>query len=102
MADLFLHLVDITHKDAANQCVAVDEILKNLQLAHKPIISVFNKLDLVLNNETELEEIITAPHFEGEFMLPNNDISMISAEKKWGITKLLDKIKTKLYSESIC
>lgn len=101
-ADLFLHVVDITHKDAANQCLAVDELLENLHLIHKPRISVFNKLDLVLNNETELEKITAVPHFEEEFILPNKDICMISAGKNWGITKLLDKIKIKLNNNSLC
>lgn len=100
-ADLFLHVVDITHKDAANQCLSVDEILNNLHLIHKPRIIVFNKLDLFLNNETELAEIIAVPHFEEEFILPNNDISLVSATKNWGITNLLDKINIKLNNESI-
>ena len=100
-ADLFLHVVDITHKDAANQCLSVDEILNTLHLIHKPRIIVFNKLDLFLNNETELAEIIAVPHFEEEFILPNNDISLVSATKNWGITNLLDKINIKLNNESI-
>jgi len=100
-ADLFLHVVDLTHKDAANQCLSVDEILKNLHLIHKPRIIVFNKLDLVLNNEAALAEITAVPNFDEKFILPNNDISLISAGKNWGITNLLDKIKFKLNNENI-
>jgi GTP-binding protein HflX len=101
-ADLFLHVVDITHKDAANQCLSVDEILNNLQLIHKPRIIVFNKLDLFLKNEKDLAEITAVPHFEEEFILPNNDISLISAGKNWGTTNLLEKIRIKLNNENIC
>ena len=98
-ADIFLHIVDITHKDAANQCHTVDETLNKLHLIHKPRIIVFNKLDLVIDNEMELAEITTVPYLEEEFVLPNNDISMISAAKNWGMSKLLDKIKLKLNNE---
>ena len=60
-ADLLLHIVDITHKAAANQCSTVEKILQELDLKNKPRITVFNKLDLALNNEAELEALISRP-----------------------------------------
>lgn len=100
-ADLFLHIVDITHKHAADQCQSVDEILTKLHLIHKPRIIVFNKLDLFLKNETELMDITAVPRFEEQFILPNNDISLVSASKNWGITNLFEKIDIKLNNTSI-
>lgn len=100
-ADLFLHIVDITHKYAADQCQSVDEILTKLHLIHKPRIIVFNKLDLFLKNETELMDITAVPRFEEQFILPNNDISLVSASKNWGITNLFEKIDIKLNNTSI-
>ncbi len=100
-ADIFLHVVDITRKDAANQCRTVDETLNKLHLTHKPRIIVFNKLDLVIDNEMELAEITTFPCLEEEFILPNNNISMISAVKNWGMSKLLEKLILKLNNEVI-
>jgi GTP-binding protein HflX len=61
-ADLLLHIVDITHKNAANQCLTVEKILRELHLENKPKITVFNKLDLALSSEAELEELTAIPY----------------------------------------
>jgi len=95
-ADLLLHIVDITHKNAANQCLTVEKILNELNLANKPKITVFNKLDLALNSEAELKSLTTIPYFEGEVMLLNEDVALISAAKGWGLDKLLNKIARRL------
>ncbi len=91
-ADLLLHIVDITHKNAANQCVTVENILRGLNLQDKPRITVFNKLDLVLNSEAELKGLTTIPYFEEEMVLPNKSFALISAAKGWGMDGLLTKI----------
>lgn len=91
-ADLLLHIVDITHKNAANQCLTVEKILSELNLENKPKFTVFNKLDLALNSEAELNELTTIPYLEEEIILPNERIALISAAKGWGIGHLLNKI----------
>ncbi|NWF77615.1 MAG: GTPase HflX [Chloroflexi bacterium] len=91
-ADLLLHIVDITHKNAANQCLTVEKILTELNLENKPKITVFNKLDLVLSGESELKTLTTIHHFEGKILLPAKDIAFISAAKGWGMDELLNKI----------
>jgi GTP-binding protein HflX len=91
-AELLLHVVDITHKNAAHQCQTVDTILGELRLGNKPRIAVFNKLDLVLGSETELKTLASVSAFEGKSLLPANEIVFISAAKQWGIDELLDKI----------
>ena len=91
-ADLLLHIVDITHKNAAHQCLTVEKILSELNLENKPKITVFNKLDLVLSSEAELEALGTIPYFEGEILLPAKDIAFISAAKGWGMDELINKI----------
>ena len=95
-ADLLLHIVDITHKNAANQCRTVGEILAALNLKDKPRITVFNKLDLALNSETELEALTTIPYLEEQIVLPDKNIALISATKGWGVNKLLDKLIPRL------
>ena len=95
-ADLLLHIVDITHKNAANQCLTVEKILNELNLANKPKITVFNKLDLALNSEAELKSLTTIPYFEEEIVLLNEDVALISAAKGWGLDKLLNKIARRL------
>jgi GTP-binding protein HflX len=91
-ADLLLHLVDITHKNAPNQCLTVEKILSELNLENKPKITVFNKLDLALTSEAELKALATIPYLEEEIVLPDEGIALISATKGWGVDKLLNKI----------
>jgi len=91
-ADLLLHVVDITHKNAANQCLTVEKILSELNLENKPKFAVFNKLDLALSSEAELQSLTTIPYFEEEILLPNEGIVLTSAAKGWGMDELLEKI----------
>ena len=98
-ADLLLHIVDITHKNAANQCLTVEKILSELNLEKKPKFTVFNKLDLALSSEAELKALTTIPYFEEEILLPNEGIVLISAAKGWGMNDLLNKIASYLGGE---
>lgn len=95
-ANLILHVVDITHHNAANQCHTVERMLSELNLEDKSRITVFNKLDLVLNEEIELESLSTVPYFEGQVLLSDKSVALISAARGWGIDKLLDKINSHL------
>ena len=91
-ADLLLHIVDITHQNAANQCLTVEDILRELNLESKPRITVFNKLDSALSSEGELRALTTVPCFAEEIVLPSESIALISAAKGWGMDELLEKI----------
>jgi len=95
-AGLLVHVVDITHENAANQCGTVEKILADLGLANKPRITVFNKLDLALSGETELEALTAVPYLEEQIVLPHRNIALVSAAKCWGVGKLLDKISSHL------
>ena len=98
-ADLLLHIVDITHQNAANQCLTVEKILAELNLESKPRITVFNKLDLALKSEAELKALTTIPYFEGEIVLPTEAFALISAAKGWGMGELLDRIAHHLWGQ---
>jgi GTP-binding protein HflX len=91
-ADLLLHVVDITHKNAANQCHTVESILKELNLENKPRITVFNKLDLALSSEGELKALTAIPYLDAEIVLPSEDVALISAARCWGMDELLSMI----------
>jgi GTP-binding protein HflX len=91
-ADLLLHVVDITHRNAADQCLTVEEILSELNLGGKSKITVFNKLDLALRSEAEMKALTTIPYLEERIVLPDKGIALISAAKGWGMDELLDKI----------
>ncbi len=91
-ADLLLHIVDITHKNAASQCLAVEKILNELNLENKPRITVFNKLDLVLRSEGELETLPFTPGVKEQIMFLNSNMILISAAQGWGMDELLNKV----------
>ncbi len=95
-ADLLLHIVDITHTNAANQSITVESILRELNLETKPRITVFNKLDISLGSEAELKALSTIPHFQEEVVLPSESVALISAAKGWGMDELLAKIEQRL------
>ena len=46
-ADLLLHVVDASHPDWEEQVAVVEEVLGELDLADRPVVLVFNKMDLV-------------------------------------------------------
>jgi len=100
-ADLLVHMIDITHKNADNHCYTVEKILNELNLGDKPRITAFNKMDLALGNEMELEALTTVPCIREQIVLPNKNISLISATKGWGVETLLDKIISHLVDNSI-
>mgnify|MGYP001829266685 CR=1 FL=1 len=87
-AALLLHVIDITHQNAVDQCVTVDKVLAELNLEAKPRVAVLNKLDLLAPSE---EDIGNLPR-EIEVEEP----VLISAAKGWGFNKLREKIAQKL------
>lgn len=91
-ANLLVHIVDIMHKNASYQCLVVEKILEELNLNDRPRVTVFNKLDLAVGSEEELECLTTIPFLEGQSGLSSKNTVLISAAKGWGINKLLEMI----------
>ncbi len=48
-ADLLLHIVDVSNPDALNQIESVNNVLEEIGCSKKPILEVFNKVDIVKN-----------------------------------------------------
>lgn len=46
-ADLLLHVVDISHPQVECRCAAVHQVLREIGCEHKPMLTVFNKCDLL-------------------------------------------------------
>jgi len=46
-ADLLLHIVDVSSRDALKQIDSVNKVLEELGCAERPILLVFNKVDIV-------------------------------------------------------
>jgi GTP-binding protein HflX len=95
-ADLLLHVVDITHHDAAEQFQTVEKILADLNLSGKPQITALNKLDLITANQEEMNALALATVVKP----PDDATIVISALKGWGLDKLLAKIAAQLNTNS--
>jgi GTP-binding protein HflX len=100
-ADLLLHVVDLSSPDAAEQCQAVEEILESLGLSYKPMITVLNKIDLLLDNNRTWNEREALEFLSGRDLPENKDAVMVSAEKKWGLAGLMEKIRLFLTAKMV-
>ena len=83
-ADLLLEVVDISHPNAGEQAQVVEETLAELGLAEKPRVLVLNKVDRMMGVDSffpdSLGDGLTAAQVPSV---------LISAEKGWGMDRLL-------------
>ena len=86
-ADLLLHVLDITHPNAAQQTDTVLETLAELGAGERPILTVLNKVDLMEGvDESEVGRMASA------LGLPEDYVA-VSAERGWGLEALLQRIE---------
>lgn len=88
-ADLLLHVVDISHSRQQQQCDAVHQVLKELDIAEKPIITALNKADKIDN-----------PHILTRALRQEGSVA-ISAVSGLGISVLLETIENYLHENLI-
>jgi GTPase len=86
-ADLILHVVDITHPNAAEQAETVNDTLKDIGATHAPILVALNKIDKLSAPETAMEQVARYP----------NSLA-ISAATGQGLETLLNRIEGVLQS----
>ena len=86
-ADLVLHMVDITHPNAAEQAAIVDETLADLGAGHIPQLVALNKIDQLNDPERVTEQLAQYP----------NSLA-ISAITGYGVESLLNRIEGILQS----
>ena len=91
-ASLLLHIVDLTSHNAAEQCQTVEDILSDLNLVDKPRITALNKIDLLLDNAKTWDEESAISYLSDQGEAADKNTVLISATKKWGLTKLLELI----------
>jgi GTP-binding protein HflX len=92
-ATLLLHVVDITHPDAAHQSQTVEETLRELGIADKPRLTVLNKVDMVADADgrlpRSLEELSS---FQASLAENMPGAVLVSAEKRWGLELLRERV----------
>ena len=84
-ADLILHVVDISHPNMEEQIKTVEETLKEMNLKDKPVLMVFNKIDMLLDRNVIHRLRLKYP-----------SSVFISARLRENIDELVEKIKEML------
>jgi GTP-binding protein HflX len=92
-ADLLLHVVDISHPNAAEHTQTVETTLADLGVGERPVLLALNKVDLLRNDDgsrvANFDEARAVIQGAGA---PPRNVVLISAEKRWGFGLLLDRI----------
>lgn len=91
-ANILLHVVDLASHNAPEQCQTVEDILVDLNLRDKPRITALNKIDLLLDKGKTWDEESAINYLSDRDDVSNENTILISAEKKWGLTKLLETL----------
>jgi GTPase len=86
-ADFLIHVVDSSHPKMLKQMEAVQEVLRELGADDKPVVTVFNKSDL-LSDQYELRRLVAD--------IPNS--AYISAMNREGIRHLMDRVTATIKS----
>ncbi len=92
-ADIVLHVLDITHANAAEQSQATLQILDELGVSDRPTITALNKIDL-------FDDGVVPAELAQDLELPE-DFLPISAETRVGFDALLARIELILDRELV-
>ena len=101
-ADILLHVVDVSHPLYEDQIGVVNHTLQELKAFEKPILTIFNKLDLYESNtfdewlEDEVKQELLLELKEKWDRATNNNCVFISALEKKNIDALREIILTKV------
>jgi GTP-binding protein HflX len=89
-ADVLLHVVDITHPNAAEQARAVEDTLAELDVQDVPVIVALNKIDRLPDLGQARQAATESPH-----------TAAISAARHIGIDDLLAKVEQILFESLV-
>jgi len=93
-ADVLLHVVDISHAQYEDQIAVVNKTLQELKAFDKPVVTIFNKMDLYKQKyfdewlEDEVKEDILRELKERWNGVTNNQCVFVSAIEKQNIEEL--------------
>ena len=101
-ASVLLHVVDITHPDAAGQSQTVEDTLRDLGLADKPRVTALNKIDQLPDADGALPATSRELAYYQETLAADlPEAVLISAEKRWNIDLLRRRIVEVLDSVAV-
>ena len=89
-ADYLIVVIDASSFDIDRELNSVYAVLKQLGISDKPVIHVFNKMDLV-----------DAPSFRERFAHRVENPVFISVKEKWGIDRLREAMKRMVKNETV-
>ena len=102
-ADLLVHVVDVSHPSFEDHIAVVNETLKDINAAEKPVLLVFNKVDLYLQQreqEMEAEGAEVRPSIEdlkATYMAKVHAPALfISATNKINMDELRDELQRRV------
>ena len=99
-ADLLLHVIDISHPAAFEQTQAVESTLRDIGADKRPMLLALNKLDLLTDDEghpvADFDDARAIIHGAGA---PPRNVALISATRRWGLDRLLERIEAGLEGE---
>ncbi|GAB3823520.1 GTPase HflX [Pontibacter rugosus] len=102
-ADMLVHVVDISHESFEDQIAVVNETLKDINSAEKPVLLVFNKIDEYLKQrqeELQEENIEARPSIEdlkATYMAKEHAPAMfISATDKLNMDELREELQRRV------
>jgi len=95
-ASVLVHIVDLTSHNAPEQCQTVEDVLADLNLMDKPRITALNKIDLLLNRGKTWDEESAIDYLSDRVEVVVKNTVLISAAKRWGLTRLLEVINQTL------
>jgi GTP-binding protein HflX len=93
-ADVLLHVVDVSHAQYEDQIAVVNKTLQELKAFDKPVVTIFNKMDLYKKKyfdewlEDEVKEDILRELKERWNGITNNQCVFVSAIEKQNIEEL--------------
>ncbi len=92
-ADVLIHVVDVSHPSLDDHISVVNNTLKDIKAGDKPTLLVFNKVDL-LEEEEDLTIKEKIAQLKSTYLnKEQNDVVFISAANKENIEELRDKLR---------
>ncbi len=101
-ADLLLHVVDITHPNAAEQAETVEQTLADLEVADKPRLTVLNKVDALTGEDgVPVRGLDDLADLQAELQATGAGALLVSAARGWGLAGLREAIEEFLRDPSV-